>query len=85
VSETPVWVLTTQADMDTCADGLEAAGFATTVERRPDANNWLIIHIPDRKGQPERADLGQVVIIPFGTPMVVSYEAYAASPYFEET
>lgn len=75
------WVLTTQADIDRCADAIYASGFASDVHRGHDAQNSEIhsidIHNPADPTKPLTANLTDVVVLQGGMLDVLTADQYA--------
>lgn len=74
------WPLDSQAVIDECAEALYVAGFDNDVRRGHTPQNaesrFITIHLPDTPG-PLTANLGDVVVLLFGKPQVLSPELYA--------
>lgn len=82
--EPPPWILNTQADIDACAEGLLAEGFATTVWRNLNGETPVrYMEIHSANGRPVIAEIGKVVLVLFGSPQVVTFEQYQNSPFYE--
>jgi hypothetical protein len=81
------WELTTQANIDECAEALMAAGWYNDVRRGRDdsdpPNPKRSIQIHDANDELKNYDavLGQAVVLMGSTLLVLSAEDYAASPF----
>jgi hypothetical protein len=84
-ADPPRWVLTTQAKIDECADGLSALGFASTVHRPPnDGDDGRFVEFYKQpNGDAVKANFGRVVIVVFGAPQVITVQQYEESPFYE--
>lgn len=83
-ADPPRWVLTTQADIDTCAEELLPLGYNTMVHRGDaEGARYVEIYAPDPTAKPAVAALGKVVIIVFDAPQVITQEQYEASPFYD--